>query len=141
MLEHVPSSPNKGTAPEWTSWETFFQEKFSKDNPFSCSFELSNPGALTFAQGEAMPGLQDVVWAQSPKAGTSAVILQALGVTAGDGKGRLSLSVAWLEEVLSKETVKAFTSGLERVIKLMMAENERLLSENATFGSAAALLP
>ena len=140
MLGFVPSSPNKGTDPEWTSWETFFHEKLSKENPFSCSLELSNPGAIFSGEDDALPGLRDLTWAQSPKAGTSAIMLQPLGIAQPGGKGSLSITISWLKRALREDTLRRFVNGLEAVVRLLSEENEQVLGEEVTFGQLQTML-
>lgn len=140
MLDFVPSSPNKGTDPEWTSWETFFDDKFSKENPFSCSFELSNPGAIFSGKDDALPGLRDLTWAQSPKAGTSAIMLQTLGLAQPGGKGSLSITISWLKRALREDTLRRFVNGLETVVRLLLEEDGQVLAEEVTFGHLQTML-
>ena len=144
MLEYVPSSPNKGVSPEWTSWETFFKSKLESDGPFSCSFELSNPGALFTGVGDeslkVLPGLRDLVWAQSPDALSTAILVQPIGLSLPDGKGSLTISIVWLKEVLNEDCMSIFARSLEGMIRQLICEKNGVSSETATFGSIAALL-
>lgn len=141
MLAHITSSPNKYIASEWTSWETFLSEKYSQENPYSCSFELSNPGAISFT-GDTAPraGLRSVAWAQSPKAGTSAILLQPLGLGLEDGRGRLSMTVSWLKQTLSQQIMGDFSRDLNTLLNQLAMEDDRYLKDDLSFGHCAALL-
>lgn len=140
MLGFIPSSPNKGIAPEWTSWETFFAEKYGKDNPSSCSFELSNPGALTLASGQTILPVRNAVWAQSPKAGTAAILLQPLGLVNEGAHDGLSVSIAWLKEAVDAKLLATFVSNLRLLVALLAEEDEQLLEANVTFGEISSRL-
>lgn len=143
-MQYIPSSPNKGVAPEWTSWETFFKPKLEADRPFDSSFVLSNLGAL-FGGGksknvQALPGLRDLVWAQAPDALLSAITLQVVGQALPDGKGSLSINITWQKEVLSQKVLEDFVVALRKIMNFLIAGEIEAVWEDATFGSIAALL-
>lgn len=144
LIDYFPSAPNKGIAPEWTSWESYLKKQMN-EKPFSASFLLSNAGAL-FGGGmdgpvlELLPGLRDLIWTQSAVILSGALLIHPVGLTLPTGEGSLSISVVWDKALLSSRIAESFTSGLERTLRLFLAEDSEALSEDVTFQAFALLL-
>jgi hypothetical protein len=144
LIDYFPSAPNKGIAPEWTSWESYLKKQMN-EKPFSASFLLSNAGAL-FGGGmdgpvlELLPGLRDLIWTQSAVILSGALLIHPVGLTLPTGEGSLSISVVWDKALLSSRIAESFTKALETSLRLFLAEDSEALSEDVTFQAFALLL-
>ncbi|GJN89866.1 hypothetical protein Rhopal_002855-T1 [Rhodotorula paludigena] len=129
MLAYVPDGLDPSRAGK-TKFDAWLEDGLRKAEPWSASFEVSNLGVLPATGWEGDEGLEDVAWAQAGMCIGPALTINPVAVRGGN----LAVTLTYRQNAIDEETVSAFWTAFERVLR-RAAEGQ--LAQDATFAQAS----